>query len=527
MGNCVRSQAVVPAPLKVKQGPIETAAPAGSKAHYLRSMLNDPNMIGATKENNQKESDRVKFDHLVDTQDEEDKNYVKQDKYDKLASWLVENGAEFSDLEIKSYREDKDVRGVQTRTALPAGKRIVLIPLRCVITDEMARKTAMGVKLESIRDRLTTINHCQVIIFILSNMINRNSFFQPYFDILPNDFSSFPIYWSKLEQNWLQGSSLLCEIQERKANIRSDYNTIMRFFPELQVISFAQFLWCRMVVGSRNFSIMVDGEKRTAMVPLADMLNHFRPRETSWTFDDKLRGFTISTLRDIACGAQVMDSYGKKCNSKFLLHYGFAVENNREADGKCPNELCLDLSLSVLDSLNSRKKELVPARRIFRLTMNPEDTGTREVFTYLKISCANEKELTRISCDAEIGIGTISKRNTCKAFQLLADAMKKKLKLYPTTYAQDLQRLANDRSLRPFSNERNALVVICGEKEICHFYVQLAKVVIPLLQLNTAQRAEHIRECDGRQDDMSRFLVYLHFELMAQERLDASSDGHW
>merc|ERR1719265_2850910 len=50
---------------------------------------------------------------------------------------------------------------------------------------------------------------------------------------------------------------------------------------------------------------------------------------------------------------------------------------------------------------------------------------------------------------------------------------------------------------------------------------------MPLLQLNAAQRADHIRECDGRQDDMSRFLVYLHFELMGQERLDASIDGHW
>lgn len=515
---------MLPAPLK--QAPTESVTPAGTKAHYLRSMLNDPAIVGTKNEPNQKESDREKFDHLVDTQDEEDKTHVKQDKYDKLVSWLVDSGAEFSDLEIKSYQEDKDVRGVQTRRALPAGKRIVFIPLRCIITDEMARNTTMGSKLESIRDRLTTINHCQVIIFMLSSMTKRDSFFQPYFDILPSDFSSFPIYWSKSEQEWLQGSSLLCEIHERKANIRSDYNTIMRFFPELQGISFAQFLWCRMVVGSRNFSIMVDGEKRTAMVPLADMLNHFRPRETSWTFDDKLKGFTISTLRGISMGSQVMDSYGKKCNSKFLLHYGFAVENNREADGKCPNELCVDLSLPVLDSLNSRKKELVPPRRIFRLTMNPEDAGTREVFTYLKISCATEKDLAKISCDAEIGIGTISKRNTAKAFQLLADAMKKKLKLYATSYDQDLRRLA-DGSLRPFSNQRNALVVICGEKEICHFYIQLAKVVIPLLQFTPAQRSEHLRECDGRQDDMSRFLVYLHFELMAQERLDANIDGHW
>ena len=33
------------------------------------------------------------------------------------------------------------------------------------------------------------------------------------------------------------------------------------------------------------------------------------------------------------------DSYGQKCNHRFLLNYGFAIEHNREADGFCPNEV--------------------------------------------------------------------------------------------------------------------------------------------------------------------------------------------
>ena len=154
---------------------------------------------------------------------------------------------------------------------------------------------------------------------------------------------------------------------------------------------------------------MVDGEKRTAMVPLADMLNHFRPRseymchctsfwtkchnpacicarsfilqtyinalhvscfkmhplkthslivaypycwlcenkahtllsglhlfipsltpppinrETSWTFDDKLRGFTISTLRDILCGAQVQGNLHVCTHRNVLIILRFAI----------------------------------------------------------------------------------------------------------------------------------------------------------------------------------------------------------
>lgn len=63
------------------------------------------------------------------------------------------------------------------------------------------------------------------------------------------------------------------------------------------------------------------------------------PRETKWTYDNERGGFTITTLHRILGGAQVYDSYGQKCNHRFLLNYGFAIENNQEANGFCPNEV--------------------------------------------------------------------------------------------------------------------------------------------------------------------------------------------
>lgn len=79
--------------------------------------------------------------------------------------------------------------------------------------------------------------------------------------------------------------------------------------------------------------------KTDALVPYADMLNHYRPRETKWTFDNDKGAFTITSLAQLRAGQQVYDSYGKKCNSRFLINYGFAVENNRDPDGQCHNEV--------------------------------------------------------------------------------------------------------------------------------------------------------------------------------------------
>ena len=61
--------------------------------------------------------------------------------------------------------------------------------------------------------------------------------------------------------------------------------------------------------------------------------------------------FLKISLQGIPAGAQVYDSYGQKCNHRFLLNYGFAVEDNREIDGFCPNEVPLEICVPPDDPL--------------------------------------------------------------------------------------------------------------------------------------------------------------------------------
>lgn len=62
------------------------------------------------------------------------------------------------------------------------------------------------------------------------------------------------------------------------------------------------------------------------MVPYADMLNHHLPKQTSWFYCNESEGFVIQSLKEIPIGNQIFDSYGQKCNSRFLLNYGFTLE---------------------------------------------------------------------------------------------------------------------------------------------------------------------------------------------------------
>jgi histone-lysine N-methyltransferase SETD3 len=61
---------------------------------------------------------------------------------------------------------------------------------------------------------------------------------------------------------------------------------------------------------------------------VADMLNHQLPKQTSWFYCDQSQGFVIQSMSEIHPGAEIFDSYGQKCNSRFLLNYGFALANN-------------------------------------------------------------------------------------------------------------------------------------------------------------------------------------------------------
>lgn len=131
--------------------------------------------------------------------------------------------------------------------------------------------------------------------------------------------------------------------------LREDYALITSRVPEVREwATLDDFTWARMMVASRNFGITVDGIKTDALVPYADMLNHHRPRQSRWHFDSRRQAFLIISTAKLRAGQQVYDSYGKKCNSRFLLNYGFTVEENREEDtGQDLNEVRLLLELAA------------------------------------------------------------------------------------------------------------------------------------------------------------------------------------
>lgn len=249
------------------------------------------------------------------------------------------------------------MRGVHAVQHVAPNTVCMSVPRRCLITVEMGQATPIGQAILKSDLDLDAPKHIYLMIYLLwDRKVNgANSFFHPYYEILPRTLRNMPIFWSQEELAQLQGSYLLYQIADRNQAITEDYHSICQIAPLQNICTLQEFKWARMCVCSRNFGLQIDGHRTSALVPHADMLNHYRPRETKWTFDEDRQAFTITSIQHIAAGCEVFDSYGQKCNHRFLLNYGFAVENNRELDDFCPNEVPVELYVDPDDALFSEK----------------------------------------------------------------------------------------------------------------------------------------------------------------------------
>lgn len=360
-----------------------------------------------------------------------------------------------------------------------------------------------------------------------------NSFFRPYYDILPSKLDNMPIFWTEEELKWLQGSYILEQIKERHEAVQEDYYAIAQVVPHFRdICTLEEFKWARMCVCSRNFGIVVNNVKTAALVPYADMLNHYRPRETKWMFEDASQSFRVTSLQPIGAGAQVYDSYGMKCNHRFLLNYGFSCESNIEPDGFCPNEVMFEIEMkappddsvpisNVPDeqlvhlysngpwelfeqktALLKRENPLVN-RRMLRVCVS-DNEATRSLLALLRIICADENDFFPLVSGSrgdrpggsyrsvKNACTPISIRNEIVALRTLRSLCLHMLAQYPTTLGEDVFQLreANLENVPLYSNRRHALIHVRGEKEVLHHYRQLAECGLMCLGIEESENQE-------------------------------------
>ena len=467
---------------------------AFNKGYYIASLcyleMYDIEMAEKYSQNNNK---RLKA--LIDKNKKElaqkTKKYKSYPLYIKFLKELYKYNAFFPKLEIHFYSDD--YRGVLAKNNILKDEIIMTIPKDCLISLETAFETSYGQKIgEFMYNELNSPKHCLLTSFLLYE--EKNPKYKYYFDLLPHDYSNFPIFYTNKELDCLKGSPFLSQILEKKEDMKSDYNKLCEYLPDYKQFSYLKFCEARVLISSRIFGIAINDNKTDVLAPFADLLNHKRPRQTQWYYDDNLESFVIQATENIKEGSEIFDSYGKKTNARFLLNYGFCLDDNDTS------EYLLTVVFNDTYPLFELKKNFFQNEyefvRTFNLNNNFYESQIIELLSFLRFilfdgdindlyNAINSSE-NIYNEDTPLTfyyVPPISKELEIKVLKHLHLLCRKALAKYPTTFEQD-QNIYKTKKNITF-NMRNILLLLMSEKTVLSYFMYFCEYCLELLKMKT------------------------------------------
>ena len=465
-----------------------------SKGYYIASLcyleMYDIDMAEKYSQNKNK---RLKA--LIDKNKKElyqkSKNYKSYPLYVNFLRELYKYNAFFPKLKIHFYTDD--YRGVLAKSNILKDEIIMTIPKECLISLETALNTNYGKKIgEFMYNELNSPKHCLLSSFLLYE--KNNPKYKYYFDLLPKDFSNFPTFYTNRELEYLKGSPFLQQILEKKEDMKIDYNKLCEYLPDYKQFSFLKFCEARVLISSRIFGIAINDNKTDVLAPFADLLNHKRPRQTQWYYDDNLESFVIQATENIKEGCEIFDSYGKKTNARFLLNYGFCLDDNDTS------EFLLTVAFNDSYPLFDLKKNFFQNEygfvRTFNLNNNFYESQIIELLSFLRFilfdgdindlyNAINSSE-NIYNEDVPLTfyyIPPLTKDLEIKVLKHLHFLCRKALANYPTTFEQD-QNLYKTKKNISF-NLRNCLLLLMSEKTVLSYFIYFCEYCLDLFNLKT------------------------------------------
>ncbi|HEX8537648.1 MAG TPA: SET domain-containing protein, partial [Cystobacter sp.] len=313
-------------------------------------------------------------------------------KLSNLLRWLEEGGARFSKLQL--VRHEDGERAVIAQASIAAGETVLQVPRTHMLTLELAKESEIG---RAIAEGLDPDNEdLYLASFLLQEKHREGSFWKPYLDSLPESYPQMPLFYGSDEQALLKGCFALSLLTHQAQSLQEDYLRLCQSVPGYERFTPGEFVWARLSVSSRLFSLKKGGFLGQTLVPLADMLNHRRPPDVLWETSEDGESFVMKAHNAVAAGDEVHDSYGTKSNDLLLLHFGFLTDNNEH------DEAFLGLRILDGDPLAATKQMLLmlpspTAGRPFKISRQYVHQNTRMAFSFLRVAGADKEDIEDIS----------------------------------------------------------------------------------------------------------------------------------
>ncbi|KAK8035511.1 hypothetical protein PG993_010506 [Apiospora rasikravindrae] len=447
-------------------------------------------------------------------------------------------GATFHpDIQIQDLRQSGQGRGIVATSDIPEETELFKIPRAAIIntlTSDLTKKIPQV--FEDSTEGLEDVNNeadeegdtsgapdswvSLILVMIYEFMQGDQSKWKPYFDIMPESFDTL-MFWPRTELGGLQASAISAKIGKDEADnmFRAKVLPVVEehahiFYPEgSKRMSEEELLNLAHRMGSTVMAYAFDletddeepeeegdewvedkeGKLLMGMVPMADILNADAVFNAHVNHEDDF--LTVTSLKPISAGEQVLNYYGPLSNSELLRRYGYVTSNHARYDVV---ELSWNMVLSVLQS-HLRLDQTKWGQAINQL----DEEETEDTFVIdrdldepdSRGDVHGEVKLKQLPADLEEQIATFlkavrkvspesipdkRKRDEISA-AVIHQALQLRLSEYPTSEAED-QALLQDANFT--DRQKMAIVVRLGEKKLLGEAIQVAAEKINAMTRN-------------------------------------------
>lgn len=401
---------------------------------------------------------------------------ISKKKFEALKDWLIIENSFLDNIKIKFNTNDN--REIISQKDIGLNESILEISLKCMMTTELGKETEIG---KEVIDKNLSLysKHNWISFILLENLHKSDSIWRTYIDILPKKFDNVPIFFKKNYLNMLKGCTCLSKILSKIASLQTEYKFLFNNLETFKKYSLAEYIWARTVVITRIYGVVIDGIKTQALVPFADMLNHNNNPETQWFFDDINKVFKIVSKKKFNVNVPIYDSYGKKCNSRFFVNYGFVLDRNMENTVR----FIFDLKSSEVSGLKYKKTFLSnSSNKTHILGEIEQNRNNFNIFlAKARYYVCNDEDLFDESFSTFLV--PISIQNEINVLKYIMRMCINHIRKYSSSAKNDLDIVLNPfhKYNREYSNVRNCIIMRYGEKFIYDYYIKMATMCIKLL----------------------------------------------
>ena len=166
-------------------------------------------------------------------------------EFEDFLLWFRSNGGVDTGIGIQSY--SADYRGIECKQHVEENSQVLHIPLQLSLSASKASSHPIHAKI------IASLGQpdLALIAILLYEKNNKDSFWKPYLNILPNQVRN-ALYFTKEELEAFQNPSLRKRVLALQKQMNENYNTLIKKWNELHIsensITIEDFMWASSII---------------------------------------------------------------------------------------------------------------------------------------------------------------------------------------------------------------------------------------------------------------------------------------